>query len=246
MNWLYLALNLGSIAIPLAFSFEKRARFYKNWPALFPALIITAAFFLVWDFWFTEIGIWHFNPEYVSGYNLVNLPFEEWMFFIFIPYACVFIHESLKYYFKKTPFDAHGKTIAIVLGILFLIIGLTTTERLYTTVTFTLLGLFLMLIVYAFNTDYLGRFFLTYLVSLIPFALVNGILTGMPVLIYNNNENLALRIGTIPIEDFFYSMLMLLINITIYEHLLHRNQNQVAVQNGESDPVKENKTKEYH
>lgn len=241
MNWLYLALNLGSIAIPLAFSFEKRARFYKNWFALFPALIITATFFLVWDFWFTEIGIWHFNPEFVMGYQLVNLPFEEWMFFIFIPYACIFIHESLNYYFKKTPFDAHGKIIAKLLGVIFLVIGLVSTERMYTSVTFILLGLFLLLIVFSFNTQFLGRFFLTYLVSLIPFAIVNGVLTGMPVLIYNNNENLAFRIGTIPIEDFFYSMLMLLVNITIYEHLLNRKANQNNVLYAENHPVKERK-----
>ncbi len=222
LNWLYLALNLGSIAIPFAFSFEKRARFYKNWPSLFPALIITATFFLIWDFWFTEIGIWHFNPDYVMGVNLVNLPFEEWMFFLFIPYACVFIHESLKYYFPKDPFEKQGKKIAAVLGVLSLGIGLINNERMYTTVTFILLGLFLLLIVFAFDTKYLGRFFLTYLVSIIPFAVVNGVLTGMPILIYNDNENLAFRIGTIPVEDFFYSMLMLLINITIYEHLLRK------------------------
>jgi len=219
LNWLYLALNLGTIAIPFAFSFEKRARFYKNWPSLFPALIITATFFLIWDFWFTEIGIWHFNPDFVMGYKLVNLPFEEWLFFIFIPYACVFIHESLKFYFPRIGIVKYGKQVALVLGWSCIAMGLLNTDRLYTTVTFLLLGIFLLLIVYSFNTQFLGRFFLTYLVSILPFAVVNGILTGMPVLIYNNDENLAFRIGSIPIEDFFYSMLMLLINITIYEHL---------------------------
>ena len=224
MNWLYLALNVASIAIPFAFSFEKRAKFYKNWPSLFPALLFTAAFFLIWDFWFTDIGIWQFNPDYIFGIELVNLPFEEWMFFLFIPYACVFIHESLKYYFPKSPFDAYGKKIALLLGVVCLVTGLLNLERMYTTVTFTLLGLFLLLIVAAFNTAFLGRFFFTYLVSIIPFSVVNGILTGMPVLIYNDTENLGIRVGTIPFEDFFYSMLMLLMNITIFEHFLSKRQ----------------------
>ncbi len=224
MTWLYLALNVATIAIPLAFSFEKKARFYKNWPSLFPALLITAAFFLIWDFWFTALGIWHFNPEYVLGFKLVNLPFEEWLFFIFIPYACVFIHESLKFYFPTSVFDAYGKNIATVLGVGCLITGLLNIERMYTTVTFTLLGLTLLLLIVFFNTKFLGRFFLTYLVSIIPFAIVNGILTGMPVLIYNNAENLGIRVGTIPFEDFFYSMLMLLMNIAIFEHFLSKRQ----------------------
>ena len=222
MNWFYLVLNIASLAIPLAFSFEKRASFYKKWPALFPALIITATFFIIWDFWFTEINIWHFNPLYVLGFNLGNLPFEEWMFFLFIPYSCVFIHESMRYFYPVDPFEKIGKPIAVVLIIFCAIMALTFSDRIYTVVTFTLLGMFLTLNLITLKSWFLGRFFLTYLISLIPFAIVNGLLTSMPVLIYNDLENSGIRIGTIPFEDFFYSMLMLLMNITFYEHLLKK------------------------
>lgn len=222
MNWLYLSINLASIAVPFAFSFENRAKFYKKWPALFPALIITAAFFIIWDFWFTEIGIWHFNPKYVLGIYLGNLPVEEWIFFLFIPYCCVFIHESLKHFFPVSPFENSGKKTGILLGIICILISLLNLQHMYTTVTFMLLGIFLLLCVFIFKVKFLGRFFFTYLVSIIPFAIVNGILTAMPVLIYNDTENLGIRIGTIPFEDFFYSMLMLLMNITIFEYLLAR------------------------
>jgi len=224
LNWLYLALNLGSIAIPLAFSFDKRILFYKNWPSLFPAILITATFFLVWDFWFTAIGIWRFNPEFVMGVHIVNLPIEEWLFFLFIPYACVFIHESLKHYFTKTPFANHGKIIALVLGVACLLVGMLYIDRMYTTVTFSMLGIFLLIAAKIFDNELLARFFLTYLFSVIPFAIVNGVLTGMPILIYNNAENLAFRVGTIPLEDFFYSMLMLLINISLFEFLRRKKQ----------------------
>ena len=58
---------------------------------------------------------------------------------------------------------------------------------------------------------------------MIPFFLVNGILTGSfiqdEIVWYNNTANLGLRIGTIPIEDFFYAMLLLLSNISIFEWL---------------------------
>jgi lycopene cyclase domain-containing protein len=219
VTWLYLALNLGSIAVPFAFSFDRRVNFAGKWKFLLPALAMVATFFLIWDFWFTEIGIWRFNYDYVLGHNLVNIPFEEWMFFVFIPYACVFIHESLKYYVPHIPMEHLGRRIALVLSAVLLLAAVAYSDRMYTAVTFTLLGGFLLLNVFVFKSWFLGRFFFTYLVSLIPFAVVNGILTAMPVLIYNDTENLGIRLGTIPLEDCFYSMLMLLMNITIFEHL---------------------------
>ena len=69
---------------------------------------------------------------------------------------------------------------------------------------------------------WLGRFYIGYFISLIPFFLVNGILTYLPVVTYNNAENLAIRIFTIPIEDTIYCLLLLLMNVTMYEWLKQR------------------------
>ncbi|GIR49788.1 MAG: hypothetical protein CM15mP58_18850 [Burkholderiaceae bacterium] len=48
-----------------------------------------------------------------------------------------------------------------------------------------------------------------FLVMLIPFFIVNGVLTGSwivdQVVWYNDTENLGLRISTIPIEDGIYA-----------------------------------------
>lgn len=193
--------------------------FYKKWKYIFPGLIIVAVFFIVWDFWFTAIGVWKFNPKYVLRIYVYNLPIEEWLFFILIPYSCMFIHESLKYFYPKTWFDNKGKPMALLLVFGLLITAAFYYNHLYTSVTFVLLAVFLLLNVYVFKSEFfLGRFFLTYIVSNAGFLIVNGFLTAMPVLIYNDAENLGVRIGTIPLEDFFYSMLMLLMNVTIYEH----------------------------
>jgi lycopene cyclase domain-containing protein len=55
---------------------------------------------------------------------------------------------------------------------------------------------------------------------------VNGVLTGTgieePVIWYNNSENLNIRLGTIPVEDAFYGMLLILLNISLFEFFQKR------------------------
>jgi lycopene cyclase domain-containing protein len=57
---------------------------------------------------------------------------------------------------------------------------------------------------------------------LIPFFIVNGVLTGSwienQVVWYNNAENLGLRMGTIPAEDSIYAYSMILMNLFLFEY----------------------------
>ena len=92
MQYLYLWLDLGSLAIPFLFSFHPKLAFHKKWRSFFPALLLMMCIFIPWDILFTHRGFWGFNPEYLTGWYLFNLPVEEWLFFICIPYSSLFIH----------------------------------------------------------------------------------------------------------------------------------------------------------
>ncbi|MEX2591117.1 MAG: lycopene cyclase domain-containing protein, partial [Chitinophagales bacterium] len=216
----YLLINCASIAIPLLLSFEKRVAYYKKWKALIPAIALMAFVFIAWDIYFTHIGIWGFNPKYLSGIYLANLPLEEYLFFFCIPYSCLFIYEVLNYYNPDDILKKYRKGISVFLLLLLVLLAIAFHDRLYTVVTFTLTSIFLLYLLISGKDGYLGRFYLAYAVSLIPFFIVNGILTGTaltePIVWYNDAENIGYRLGTIPVEDTIYSMIMLLMTTHFY------------------------------
>lgn len=220
-NFIYLVVLLFAISYPLASSFESRVSYVSNWYALFPAILITGVFFLVWDVWFTIIGVWEFNPRYVLGIYFLKLPIEEWLFFVIIPFACIFIYEVLIYFFPKDPLRRAGKPFVYVMVPFLIAMGMMHLDKWYTSVNFLIGAVALSIHFLIFNNRYLGKFIFAYLVSLIPFILCNGVLTGglteEPVVIYNNAENLGIRIWTVPVEDTIYSMTLLLMNISFFE-----------------------------
>ncbi|MES3016414.1 MAG: lycopene cyclase domain-containing protein [Bacteroidota bacterium] len=221
MKTTYLLINFLTIIFPILLSFDKRVRFVKSWKYILPGLVITGLVFLVWDYLFTVFDVWSFNPDYVIGLYILNLPIEEILFFITVPFACIFIYECLNYYIKKDLLGSVSRLISIIVIVTSVAFLTTFYDRVYTLITF---GFLLAVLVYAefVQKANLGRFYLAYLISLIPFYIVNGILTSIPVVMYNDAENMAFRIGTIPLEDHFYSMAMLLMNILLFEYFKKR------------------------
>lgn len=215
----YLYLNLFTIFFPLVLSFDRRVHFYTNWRYLFPAMVVTGLAFVTWDQYFTQHGVWGFNPEYLVGIYFGELPLEEILFFVTVPYACVFIYECLNTYVKKEWLRPIAPALTWFLIITNIAISIIFWGRWYTMLTCLLLPVLLALYVLKFKYHKLGRFYLMYLVHLVPFLTVNGVLTALPIVWYNNAHNVGIRLGTIPLEDTMYSMLMLLMTILIYEIL---------------------------
>jgi len=218
---LYLWLDLLAISVPFLVSFHPRVKLYKDWKALFLALLITLIPFIIWDIYFTYQGYWGFNEIYLSGLNLLYLPIEEWMFFICIPYACIFTHIAILEINPRLQLSEKlTKQISIGLLLLFGILFLFNFNRAYTAVDM-IFGLVILGWVYHKNLTLLRSFFITFLFMLIPFFIVNGILTGSGiegnVVWYNDAQNLGVRLGTIPVEDTVYAFSMILMNLFLFD-----------------------------
>lgn len=225
-HYYYLGLDLFTLSFPLARSFEPKLQYWRKWPGLFTGIAVMATVFIIWDAIFTANGVWGFNPRYLTGPTLFHLPIEEWLFFLVVPYSCVFIYEALRYYVRRDLLGPMARPLSIVLILVLLLVGALHIDRLYTAITFLCTAALLALHVFVLKSPYLGRFLLGYAVSLIPFFLVNGILTGWlleePIVWYNDAENLGIRLNTIPIEDSQYLLFFLLLTITFYERPLKR------------------------
>ena len=188
-------------------------------------MILPAILYIIWDSYFTSRGVWSFNPDYITGINYFGLPIEEILFFFIVPYCCVFIYECIRCYFPGIKETKATNDFLKALAALLLIFGLIFHQKSYTASTFLLLsvfiGIFFVLKKYfqAFNSSV---FIISYAIILIPFLVVNGFLTALPVVLYNDNENLGIRIYTIPFEDIFYGMLLIFLNILIFEKLRNR------------------------
>ena len=185
--------------------------------------MLTMGVFIPWDVIFTINGVWGFNSDYFLGFEIFSLPLEEWLFFICIPFACVFTHYALLLYFPNLKLNKVAtKAISISLVLILFILALANYDKWYTLVNFSL-AIPLTWLVYKYNPQLLQHFFLTFLVMLIPFFIVNGVLTGSwidnQVVWYNDAENLGIRMGTIPVEDSIYAYSMILMNLYYFEYL---------------------------
>jgi lycopene cyclase domain-containing protein len=227
---LYFWIILGTIFFPFVLSFDKKVHFYTYWKSIGWAISIIAVVFIIWDIYFTAKGVWGFNPKYLSGYYFWNLPIEECLFFVVVPYACLFLHEVLKAYFPNVQLELIGKAFAFAMVLSGLILAITHLKQWYTMTACSFAAVMMIGFAFRIRMAWFGSFAFTFLVALIPFLIVNGILTGMatdePIVWYNEDHIVGFRIGTIPLEDVFYNCCMLLPIIAIHEWNIKKKQPQ--------------------
>ncbi|MFT4601166.1 MAG: lycopene cyclase domain-containing protein [Arenicella sp.] len=207
---------------PIALSFDKKVHFVAKWKWALLAAVIVAIPYLIWDEVFTVYEFWGFNPDYLVDVYIGNLPIEEISFFLVVPFACTFIYACLEYYAK----NANLKTFNLIFYVLFFAymiwVGEVGVQGWYTRIA---ISLGLLLTLYLFIKREKFRFIpLTFLFAMLPFLLVNGVLTGSflesPIVWYNEVEFSGMRLFTIPLEDVVYGFGLIVLNILLFRFFL--------------------------
>ena len=225
----YLFVLVSSVFLPIIFSFHKRIQFYKKVSHVFKSIFLCSTVFIIWDLIYTEMGVWGFSPKHHLDVLFLGLPLEEILFFYAIPFSCLFSYFVLKNNISIKPTEISAK-IYLVFGFGFLLLSYLFKDKAYTLSVFVFMAAILFILAYK-PQQWFILFLLSYiLISLGPFLLVNGVLTGLldsvsPPVWYNDSENLGIRLITIPVEDFFYSFSLLFSCTYIFEFLEVKSTN---------------------
>lgn len=240
----YLLVNAACIAVPLVAAFHPKLNFVKHWKALLAANLATMAVFIPWDILFTMRGYWGFNPDYLSGVYFSNLPLEEWLFFLCIPFACVFTVYCFDVLRGNALQLKFNRAMHLGMAALCIFIAFISWGRWYPFITSLLtvvVSVFFMV-----RPALTGpNFFLAFAVLLLPFAVSNGVLTGLnfwqypiwnthpemvgqSIVWYNNAVNSGVRIWSVPVDDFLYAYLLIAMNVGWFNFFRTRWTQSVA------------------
>ncbi|MEM0438086.1 MAG: lycopene cyclase domain-containing protein [Candidatus Micrarchaeia archaeon] len=203
----YLLVLLASAAVPALLT---AIRFVDvDLRRAFSAIILVAIPFVIWDVLATERGDWGFSGEHLIGIYLLGLPVEEVLFFIIVPFCCIFLYECTALLIKEKPVAFRPWMMAVPTAVA-LAIMLANIGRAYTVLAclaFTASCIALALA--APHAMFSRRFWLYMGLSFAGFLIVNTALTAPPIVHYNSSAITGLRIGTIPAEDFLYNFALL-------------------------------------
>ena len=97
----YLWVLALSGVFPFILSFWPGLQFYRNARSLACTLACVLVLFGAWDVWATFRGHWDFDPCAVLPVRIINLPVEEVLFFLVIPFCCIFTWEVMGYLARK-------------------------------------------------------------------------------------------------------------------------------------------------
>ena len=214
---LYTRIDLLVLALPLALSFDRKVAFWRSWPQVFSAIAVVMAVFIPWDAWKTAQGVWGFNPDYAGHVRWLHLPPGEWLFFVCVPYACLFVLACVRAYFRDRVLVLPRWGVFLVAG-LFIGLACRFRELTYTGTVFLAVAGVLVLFEYLMPATLRSRnFWIALGLTYLPFLAANGVLTALPIVWYDDTRILGIRAGTIPLEDFFYSFSMLALAALVHD-----------------------------
>lgn len=230
MKFTYSLILFFTIIICFIASFDRRIKFNQHFGAFIKSATIVSIPFIAWDIYFTSINVWWFNTDYTLGIVFAGLPIEEILFFFFIPFSCVFTYYTIDKYYKWEILAAFNNLIVFVSIIILSVVALLNTDKIYTLVTAIVTVATLIYLHFIAPSEWITKSSLVFTLLMLGFFPVNGILTGSfienPIVNYNPNDFLGIRMFTIPIEDAVYGYAQFLLVLYFFKQFQKQQNNE--------------------
>lgn len=231
MAYTYSLILFFTVIICFIASFDRRILFNRFFGAFIKSAILVAVPFIAWDVWFTAKGVWWFNTDYTLGIGIAGLPIEEWLFFICIPFSCIFTYFCFNKFFRLEWLSGFNNLIVFVSVIVCSVIALLHYDKIYTLTTAIATITTLIYLHFIARADWIGKASLVFTLLMVGFFPVNGVLTGTgletPIVNYNPRDFLGIRILTIPIEDAVYGYTQFLLVLYFFKRFKYtHNENK--------------------
>lgn len=227
MAYTYSAILFFTVIICFIASYDKRIYFNRHFGEFLKSAIIVAIPFIAWDIWFTAKGVWWFNTDYTLGIVLAGLPIEEWLFFICIPFSCIFTYFCFEKFFRLGWLSGFNNLIVFISVVICSVMALLHYVKIYTLITAIATLTTLIYLHFIVRAEWIGKASLVFTVLMLGFLPVNGVLTGTglesPIVNYNPRDFLGVRILTIPIEDAVYGYTQFLLVLYFFKLFKKRN-----------------------
>lgn len=216
MQFEYLLFNLVILSAPiLGVSLYRGAEFPKIRPTI-AAICSVALPYIIWDLLVTNKW-WSFNADYISGFHFANLPIEEVLFFLVVPFSCLVIWVNIRKLVSgsiKIQIEYFTLIVSIITSLVSFI-----NEWWYTLTISFVVALVSVMSMFS-STSMKNKSMLVFiLINCLLILVFNGYLTSRPIVMYNPVTYSGILIGTIPIEDFFYGLALLIGNVLVYEKI---------------------------
>lgn len=216
-----------TVIICFVASFDSRIQFNKQFLHFFKASALVSVPFILWDIWFTHLGVWWFNTNYTIGVSIAGLPLEEMLFFIFIPFSCIFTYFVIDKYYQLDLLKLFNNLLVFTSIIILIVVGLLNINKIYTITTCLVTVATLFYLHFIVKSQWISKASFVYTLLMLGFFPVNGVLTGTgldnPIVNYNPKDFLGIRMFTIPVEDMVYGYTQFLLIIYFFKYFQNKS-----------------------
>ena len=201
----YYIFNLLVFLPVLILSFTTDVKPHRHLRGLLAGILFVSFPFIVWDVWAVAAGHWGFNSAYVAGPYIFGLPLEEILFFVTVPFAMMYVWGVVKKFVADrnialiVPLLGFGTALAASIWMLVYYWGNGYTR------SAAIAAIIAIIFAMFMRIGYSARFWTFQLLLLGLFLVFNSYLTSLPIITYGADAIIGFKIGTIPIEDFFFN-----------------------------------------